>query len=305
MNQYILTFLTLPLLFLLVPLAGSTAATAAPQTFSTALPVAKGEFVFREQIFHKSAGGGPAGQNRELNVDGAIAVLGYGYNSDLTLFAILPASRKRLWLTQTDGTRIRRIAGGLGDMRLLARLAVFKDNAPGQSLRIAPYGGIELPSGRNDQSDRYGLLPRPMQPGSGSWDPFAGLIITFQTLDYEIDAQLAYQWNTEADNYAFGDKFRADVSLQYRLWPRVLSARPAGFLYGVLEGNFLYQAHDRQNGSPVADSGGTTLSLAPGLQFVTRRWIAEAILQPPLRQNPGGAALEDDFALRLSFRFNF
>ena len=302
MNRHIFFF---PTIILLSLATNSRPAMAAPQTFNTALPVARGEYVFRKQILHKPAGGGAPGENRERNVDGSLSVLGYGYDGDLALFTVLPVIRKRLWLTQSDGTRIRRTAEGPGDMRLLARYTLFKNNGPGRSLRIAPYGGIEIPTGRSDRSDRHGLLPRPLQPGSGSWDPFAGLIVTYQTLDYELDAQLAYKRNTGADHYKFGDEFRADASLQYRLWPRKLSARPAGFLYGVLESNFLYRRRDRQNGVKVTDSGGTTLAFGPGLQFVTRRWIAEAIVQIPLSQRLGGNALEEDPALRLSIRFNF
>ena len=39
------------------PTGWAGAAWAAPETFNTALPVAKGEFVFREQFFYKKASG--------------------------------------------------------------------------------------------------------------------------------------------------------------------------------------------------------------------------------------------------------
>ncbi len=53
--------------------------TAAPQTFNTALPVAKGEFVLREQFVYRKATADPAPTDRELRVAGGISVLGYTF----------------------------------------------------------------------------------------------------------------------------------------------------------------------------------------------------------------------------------
>jgi hypothetical protein len=38
---------------------------------------------------------------------------------------------------------------------------------------------------------------------------------------------------------------------------------------------------------------------------VTKRWVAEAIVQLPVAQNLNGAALEDDVIVRAGFRVNF
>ena len=51
-------------------------AEAAPQTFNTALPVAKDQFVFREQFLYRKASDDPAPTDRELDVLGAVSVLG-------------------------------------------------------------------------------------------------------------------------------------------------------------------------------------------------------------------------------------
>jgi hypothetical protein len=59
------------------------------------------------------------------------------------------------------------------------------------------------------------------------------------------------------------------------------------------------------SGATNPNSGGTRLFLAPGLQYVTKRWIAEAAVQIPVSQNLNGTALENDYIARISFRFNF
>lgn len=171
--------------------------------------------------------------------------------------------------------------------------------------RIAPFLGLEPPTGNDADADSFGTLPASVQLGSGSWDPFGGLIATDQTLDYQLDAQLSYKANTKANDFEFGDELRFDASLQYRLWPRELGDGVPGFLYGVIETNVLHQAKNRSDGVDDPDSGGTTVLLSPGLQYVTKRWVLEGIVQLPVAQDLNGSALEDDFTVRAGFRVNF
>ena len=144
-----------------------------------------------------------------------------------------------------------------------------------------------------------------MQPGSGSWDPFAGIVATYQVLKFQLDAQASYKINTEANGFAFGDVTRFDASLQYRLWPRTLGGGVPGFLYGLLEANLIHSDNNESGGVEDGNSGGTTLFLVPGLQYVTKRWIVEGAVQLPVLQNLNGTALEKDFVARAGFRFNF
>lgn len=278
---------------------------AAPQTFNTALPVAQGEFIFRQQFFNQKADKDPGLTNRDVNVLGSVSVLGYGLNRDLALFGVVPVLDKTLKVTPLGDVRTKRSTSGFGDARLFARYTVLSKNAPGQSFRIAPFAGIKAPTGKSRIRDGLGLLPATLQLGSGSWDPFGGMIATWQTLDFQIDAQASYKFNTSANGFRFGDEMRLDASLQYRLLPRQLSAETTGFLYGVLEGNFLYQEKSRNNGVTLANSGGSRLFASPGLQYVTRRWIAEAIVQIPVFQNLNGTALKDNYTVRTGFRVNF
>ncbi len=286
-------------------LGGLSAVQAAPITFNTALPVATGEFIFREQFVYRKATDDPSSADRELQVLGAISVLGYGVTSKLAVFGVLPYLDKQLVATTSGGQRVTRDTNGIGDARLFGRFTVYQDDAPGRTARIAPFFGLELPTGNDDDRDSLGSLPPPLQLGSGSWDPFGGVVVTFQTLDYQIDGQASYKVNTEANNFEFGDEIRLDASLQYRLWPRELETGLPGFFYGVLEGNLIYQGKNESNGVTDQNSGGTTFFVSPGVQFVAKRWIAEAVVQLPVAQDLNGSALEDDFVVRAGFRINF
>jgi hypothetical protein len=277
---------------------------AAPQTFNTALPVAKGEFVFREQFVLDQSGDDPSAADRDRTAWALVSVLGYGATADLALFGIVPYVDKSLEATQ-GGVRRERSASGLGDASLFGRYTVYHRDWPGRTLRVAPFVGLEFPTGEDDERDGSGRLPPSVQPGSGSWDPFGGLVLTYQTLDFQVDAQASYKANTEANGFEFGDVARLDGSLQYRLWPRELGEGVPGFLYGVLEVNLIHQDKNEINGSEDPNSGGTTLFVDPGLQYVTKRWILEAIVQLPVFQDLNGTALEKDYIFRAGFRFNF
>ncbi len=282
----------------------AVAAHAAPQTFNTALPVADGTFVLREQLVYRRATQDPGPAGRKLTVRGAVSVLGYGVTGRLALFGVVPWLDKSLDLAMPGG-RATRGASGLGDARLFARYTLYQRDAPGRTLRIAPFLGTELPTGRDGRSDALGPLPRPLQVGSGSWDAFAGVVASYQTLRYEVDAEASVKLNSEADGFEFGNEARLAASLQYRVWPRRLAAGTPGFLYTVVEGSLTHRERNRANGTKDPDSGGTSLFLAPGIQYVTRRWIIEALVQLPVHQNLGGNALEDDYTVRAGFRRNF
>lgn len=291
------------LAFLLVG-GGMLPAHAAPQSFNTALPVAQGEFIFREQFVLDQSGDDPSGADRDRTAWALVSVLGYGATADLALFGVVPYVDKDLDITQS-GRRRERSARGLGDIGLFGRYTLYRRDWPGRTLRVAPFAGIETPTGDDDERDALGRLPAGIQPGSGSWDPFGGVVLTYQTLDFQIDAQASYQANTEANDFEFGDVARLDGSLQYRLWPRELGSGVPGFLYGILESNLIYQDENRIGGVDDPNSGGFTAFILPGFQYVTRRWITEAGVQVPVVQDLNGTALEKDYVLRAGFRFNF
>ncbi len=276
----------------------------APITFNTALPVAEGEFIVRAQFIVSQSGDDPSGADRDRKAKAALSVLGYGVNSKLAVFGVLPYRDNELEVT-VGGQRQTRTASGFGDLSVFGRYTVVKRDWPGRNFRVAPFAGVKAPTGDDDKRDAIGLLPASVQVGSGSWDPFAGVVLTYQTLNYQIDGQFSYQAKNEANGFEAGDVARLDASLQYRLLPRKFSGGLPDFVYAVIETNLIYQQENRLNGISNLNSGGSRLFLTPGLQYVSKRWIAEAALQLPVSQNLNGSALENDYIGRLSVRFNF
>lgn len=277
---------------------------AASITFSTALPVTKGQGIVRVQWKVLEFGEDSSSLERDLTVRVVPVVGVWGLTRRLALFGIAPLFDKNLDLTTPLGRRTRSVSG-LGDVTLLARYTAYQRDAPGKTLRIAPFLGVDFPTGEDNASDALGRLPQPLQLGSGAWDYNLGMIVTRQTLDWQFDGSLSYKSNGEANDFEFGNAARLDFSFQKRLLPRSLESGVPAFVYGVLESNFIWQDRNEISGSLDPDSGGATWYLAPGIQYVRRRLVLEGAVQLPLMQNLHGAALETAFIATLSLRANF
>ncbi len=263
-------------------------ALAAPITFNTALPVSKGEVLARQQFIVTNLSDRLGGMKRDVTVRAGVSVLGYGVTPKLAIFGVAPLVN----IDREVGALSRNFTG-LGDATLFARYEIYRNDTPGKTVRIAPFVGATLPTGRTGKT------------GDGSVDGFAGLIFTAASINWNFDSQVKYVANTRANGFARGDTLNADASLQYRLLPKTIAANTDAFLYGVLEANVTQLQRDRLGGVINPNSGGTQAFLSPGLQYATKRWIAETALKIPVVNNLHGTALEPDYSLVTSLRFNF
>ncbi|MEW8474683.1 MAG: transporter [Candidatus Thiodiazotropha endolucinida] len=293
----------IPAVLLIPSLVWTNQVIGAPITFNTALPVAKGEFVAREQLVVNQSGDDPSGANRDRTEAAAVTALGYGVSGKWALFGVLPYRDIDLDLTSA-GQRVTRSNNGFGDLSLFARYTAYQHDRPGRTFRVAPFAGVKAPTGNDDASDGLGTLQASVQVGSGSWDYFGGVVLTYQTLKYQFDSQLSYRVNNEANGFEAGDIARLDGSYQHRLWRSGAQGVP-DYLYGVIEVNVIHQDRNRLNGNEDPNSGGTQLFLTPGIQYVTKRWILEGAVQVPIVQDLNGTALENDYIIRAGVRFNF
>lgn len=276
---------------------------AAPISFNTALPVHEGGLLFRGETVWMKMHDDPSPMGREMDVVAVPSVLVYGVTSKLALMGVIPYMDKRLDIKSMGATRE---ASGLGDIMSIAREEIFQWNGTGRTMRGALFGGVQWPTGRSKGSDASGLLPKPVQLGSGAYNPIVGTVWTMQSLSAEVDADFSYQRNTWADDFKFGDVIMQDVSLQYRLWPWTLEAEGVpGYFYGVLEANNVYRSKDEASGVKDDNSGGYQLFLTPGMQWVTKRVVLEAAAQLPVIQELNGQALRTDYQLIGSIRVWF
>ena len=256
-------------------------ALAAPITFNTALPVSKGQSIIREQFIYSQANNA----NTELTQASLITSAVHGISANTTLFATIPLSYTSLETSEQRSSNF-----GSGDLELFIRHTVFQQNSPGKTFRISPFAGVELATSNLDF-------------GNSSNDVFAGFVATYATIDWTVDGQISYQKNGSDGGLNIGNTISFDASLQYRLIPRKLTATTSAYLNGVIELNVVKQNSNSNKQGTVDDSNGTRIFLSPGVQYITQRWIAEAIVQLPVTNNNN--PLENDFIARAGVRINF
>ena len=266
----------------------SGASWAAPIATNTALPLSADEIIIREQFVMTRSSDRIAGTRREVDRFESRTLLGYGATSKLAIFGVLPL----VYVNREFGD-VTASEFGLGDAALFARYEVYRSDQPGRTLRIAPYAGVRLPTGRDGKT------------GDGSVDVFGGVIATLASTQWVLDSQLRYDLNREADGFERGDSASLDSSFQYRLAPERLTQDTKAFVFGVLELSANYYERNRLGGVTDPNSGGFQLYLTPGLQYVTRRWITDFGVKVPIVNNLNGTALETDYAILTSIRINF
>jgi len=290
------------LLLVLAWLATAPAAAIPIQTQS-ALTAYAGEVILRTQARYLRAAGDPTEANRELRVRAVPTVVVYGVTARLNLFAIVPYLDKEVRLTTPAG-RLTRGAAGLGDVTTFVKGRVWTEDGPGWTRRLSLIGGVKWPTGDFERGDGLGRLPRPLQPGTGSLDPLAGGIFTWQTLAGQVDVDAIYRRNTQRDGFEAGDRLTYDIAFQRRLLPRRLPATGVpSYLNAVLELNGVWRTKDKIAGATNPDSGGHTLYLSPGLQWVGTRWLVETGVQLPVVQDLNGDGLEQDYTFTVGVRW--
>ncbi len=262
----------------------------------------KGEFIFRAQTRYLRKSDNLLDQGRSVDAVVVPLVGVYGFTAKSSVLVKVPIIYREL----KTATGALRSDHGPGDVTVLGKYRFFTHNFKGGTSRISAIAGLELPTGDDNASDSLGFLPKGIQLGSGSVDAIAGAVYTLQTLDYQVDMDLRYIFNNEANNFEFGDVFKYNLAYQKRIWPSIL---PDKGIYSqwnaVLELNGTYENKSELGGNDVANSGGNTVFLSPGIQFVSKRSIYEFSFLYPVIQDLNGNQLKTDYSLALSFRYQF
>lgn len=243
--------------------------------------------------------------NRKVSVWGVSIVFPYELvKNRLVVAGGFPVLRKEMHLTTGQGTQTLSTAG-IGDAFVATKLLLLQRDRKAATTRIAAKAGLKLPTGSDDERDREGnLLPPPLQLGSGSVDYAVGAVFTYVRRRVGVNADVNYDFRTEANGFAFGDSFTYNASLGYRLAPAVYKAYPArNHLNAYLELNGTAARRDNSRGLRVPDSGGNVIFLSPGMQFIPGNFLVEASLRIPVAQQLNGAQLKYRSSFVLGLRW--
>ena len=232
--------------------------------------------------------------DRDVSVFGIPIVFPYEVvPNTLVMAAGVPALHKEMRLTR-DGKERTLSSTGLGDFFIAAKYLALQRDAKDWTTRIAIKGRVKFPTGKDDEIDEQGQrLPPPLQLGSGSVDYSLGAAFTHVRRRVGFNADVTYNFKTEANTFAFGDSLQYNLSIGYRLLPVVYDLYPArNHLNAYLELNGEYSAGSRADGLSVADSGGHVIYLSPGIQLIPGNFLVEASLKLPVGQNLNGTQLK-------------
>lgn len=227
----------------------------------------------------------------------------YGLHPQWTVVAIQPY----LSVNTTTGATERNV-NGLPDAQLYFQYdGIYSRNSPGGLTRLSGVFGVQLPTG----SERF---------SAGALAYTGGLIFEKAVrLKYVLTADFQYTVATEnTQGVRRGNSARFDLVPAYFLITDGTVSADGNWLgklfdrlfrngaYFILEFNGAWQAKARNQGLKNPNTGGTTLSLSPGIQyFLSNRLLVEVSTPIPVIKAFNGKQLEPDSTFLLGLRVLF
>jgi hypothetical protein len=162
---------------------------------------------------------------------------------------------------------------GFGDVEVMGKVVVHKEDGVMTSMRTAVLAGIEFPTGKWDDRIGNATLPyaRKLQLGSGTFDFTLGMAFTYIKDRHRFSVDVLGRASTSRGEVSPGPVLRLDVAYWFRLFPAVFEPGEAGMEFRlVVDAWYLHRFHTR--GEELDDSG-DQFWLAPGLQFFATKWL--------------------------------
>jgi hypothetical protein len=275
-----------------------------PFNTPTALPLALSENAVRSFYRHTEMGtllrsGDEVSDatDRRLSVDLVPVVVPYGVRSKTTLFVGIPYLWKSFEMGGSEETN-----NGFGDVFVQVKQELLKRNFRGGTTRFAVFGRSSFPTGETKRDGD--ALPPPLRLGAGVVD-LSGMAV-FTHVDDRIGITGMSRYNVAAadhEDVRRGDRFQYGLALGYRLFPAVYESFQDKTWVGYLEFNGTVEAPATEEGTPLENTGGHTLFVSPGLQFIpTPSLLFEATIQVPVVRELRGEQLGPDWSLAVGGR---
>lgn len=254
-----------------------TVTIAGPINTDAALAPGEGATILRLQYLYAESDG----QDRiaHVNTSTLRTTLVYGVRKDLALFLSVPLINRQVDVFDRNMGRTEQAHDGIGDVTVMAKYRFwYEDPDPETTMRLAAIFGLNVRSGDSDFS-------------SDSYDPIVGVVYSYRRGRNKFDADLIYQLNTGGGEHRH-NSLRYDASYSFRLTPATFDSGDQREWDVVAEINGAYRT-----------DGAHTLYLAPGIQYITDRWIFETSFQIPVTQD--GDEPELDYRVTTGFRFQW
>ncbi len=223
----------------------------------------------------------------------------YGLATGMSLSMLLPRVSKTL---KSSAGTLR--SDGLGDLALLGKWRVHKQDWKQGTFQVSVIGGAETPTGETSEWDAGARLPAPLQPGTGAWNPFLAVSGILSQGRQRYDARVFYKANTRgSQGYEKGDFFAAEIDAAYRFLHTKYPGPTASAKVGL---QWRHEGRAHQAGSSLHNSGSSALLLRTGLGWhPTPAADISLAVDLPLHQRVDGRqlGLDDRIFLAVGLRF--
>lgn len=252
--------------------------------------------------------------------------LSYGITDALTLNMNLPySSRKNIRAGEhhehDDGHGHEHDEGevhphgdsdGLGDLSAILQYKVYDV----EKTKVALLAGIKAPTGKTDVTDGNEVLEADLQPGTGSWDYFAGVALTHEFENFSLHTSALYKYNTKGvDDSRLGDIFTYNAAISFHL----LGEEHDHFLekeethddldYSIdffVELNGEYAKEDHFYNESSENTGHNIVYLTAGFQFLTQsEYSAFVAFSAPAYQDLKGIQNEIEYKASIGIGKSF
>jgi len=210
--------------------------------------------------------------------------LSYGISDKLTLNMNLPySSRKNIRAGELHNDGFDPVgevhnhgnSDGLGDLAAILQYKIYDVD----KTKVALLAGIKAPTGKTDVADGTEVLEADLQPGTGSWDYFAGVALTHEFEHFSFHTSALYKYNTEGVNESrLGDIFTYNAAISFHLIGEehnhfeAVEETHHDLGYSVdffVELNGEYAQEDSFYGEGADNTGHNIVYLTTGLQILT------------------------------------
>ncbi|HHT9134195.1 MAG TPA: transporter [Candidatus Avalokitesvara rifleensis] len=203
-------------------------------------------------------------------------------------------------------------SAGFGDLILYGMYRFLEDKD--RDIHIAGIFGVSVPTGETTKRTDLGTrFETEHQPGSGSWDPMAGLAFTKHWGGLSLSSNVLYIYTTPgAQRTVLGDSFEYNLALSYRVG-KEKHVHNHSHDHGsgnkhdhsghwhvdwdlVTELNGVWTQKQEIRGKKDDDSGGTILYFSPGVRMLVGNHVSfTAAFLYPIQQDPNGKEHEVDY----------
>jgi hypothetical protein len=249
--------------------------------------------------------------------------MSYGVTDLLTLNVLLPyVSRKNIRAGEHhvyvddhghgETVHLHGDSEGIGDLSAILQYKIYDAD----KTKMSVLAGIKTPTGKTDVYDGNELLESDLQPGSGSWDFFAGAAVSKDFEDFSLLSNILYKYNTEGKSgYQLGNVFSYNFAFAYKLLgdehEHHVGEEHAdeAFDYSVdffIEFNGQYVQGDTNFGFDVENTGNHVLFATTGFQFISNKdYSAYIAIGVPIYEDYTGVQSEMKYKATLGIGKSF